>query len=104
MPWVVGDRIPQTACSRRKFVINRPAISSLRQRLLAQYREPFDRVLDTAQARAELGDYDRVLMLSQLIGPIVFTKISGVGHIGPRECARLVDDFLTARRAERREG
>lgn len=78
-----------------------PALHSLRHRLMRQYREPFDRVLDSDEAREALGDYDRTLLLTQLMGPIVFTRLAGVGHIGPDECARIVDDLLIARRAER---
>lgn len=77
------------------------AMSSLRERLIQQYREPFERVLDTPTARAQLGDYDQTLALLQLIGPIAFAKLTGIGHLTPDDCARVVDDFLAARAAER---
>ncbi|WP_280501864.1 TetR/AcrR family transcriptional regulator [Nocardia farcinica] len=77
------------------------ATDSLRARLVEQYRAPFDRVLETPEAKARLGDFDRTRALAQLLGPIVFAKIVGLETVSPRECARLVDDFLIARDAER---
>lgn len=78
-----------------------PALTSLRIRLIEQYRAPFDRLLDTEEAHAELGDYDRTLALIQLLGPIVFAKLVGIGNLTSDDCARLVDDFLTARATDR---
>lgn len=77
------------------------ALRSLRERLIQQYREPFDHVLDTPGARAQLGDYDQTLALLQLIGPIAFAKLTGIGNLTPEDCAGLVDDFLAARAAEK---
>ncbi|WP_067854773.1 TetR/AcrR family transcriptional regulator [Nocardia shimofusensis] len=77
------------------------AANSLRARLIEQYRAPFDRVLETAEAQARLGDFDRTRALAQLLGPVVFAKLVGLETTTPQDCARLVDDFLTARDAER---
>ncbi|MBF6354320.1 TetR/AcrR family transcriptional regulator [Nocardia higoensis] len=77
------------------------ATDSLRTRLIEQYRAPFDRVLETPEARARLGDFDRTRALAQLLGPIVFAKLVGLETTTPEDCARLVDDFLIARDAER---
>ncbi|MET7771035.1 TetR/AcrR family transcriptional regulator [Nocardia sp. NPDC005366] len=74
-----------------------PALTSLSQRLIEQYRVPFDLVLDTPEARAQLGDFDIMFVLSQLVGPLVFTKLIGLGAPTPEYCARIVDDFLAAR-------
>lgn len=74
-----------------------PAITSLRQRIIDQYRVPFDQVLDTPQARRQLGEFDTFSVLSQLVGPLVFAKLIGLPVSTPRDCARIVDDFLTAR-------
>lgn len=76
-----------------------PALSSLRHRLLQQYRQPFDELLDTAEVRAQLGEFDLELALTQLVGPIVFAKLVGIEHATPADCARIVDDFLAARAA-----
>ncbi|MGN2637547.1 TetR/AcrR family transcriptional regulator [Nocardia takedensis] len=81
-----------------------PELSSLRGRLIDQYRVPFDLVLDTDEARAELGDFDLVFVLTQLVGPLVFTKLIGFPAPTADQCARLVDDFLLARRTHRAAG
>lgn len=78
-----------------------PVLTSLRQRLIDRYRVPFDRVLDTPEARAEFGDFDLTLALAQLVGPLVFTKLVGLGAPNPADCARIVDDFLVARTGNR---
>lgn len=72
--------------------------TSLRDRVIEQYRKPFDHLLDNAQARAELGEFDTTFALSQLIGPIVFAKLTGVRTFTREDCAQLVDDFFRARR------
>ncbi|WP_245650485.1 TetR/AcrR family transcriptional regulator [Nocardia harenae] len=79
-----------------------PATSALRARLIEQYRVPFDELLDGDEARALLGEHDRVQVLIQLVGPLVFTRLVGLGDTSPAACARLVDDFLAARSASSR--
>ncbi|NNH73169.1 TetR/AcrR family transcriptional regulator [Nocardia uniformis] len=74
--------------------------TSLRDRVIEQYREPFDELLDTDEAHAALGDYDTNFALAQLIGPIVFAKLTGLRTFTRDDCAHLVDDFLHARRVE----
>ncbi|WP_174189127.1 TetR/AcrR family transcriptional regulator [Nocardia barduliensis] len=74
-----------------------PAFTSLRQRLIEQYREPFDQLFGDPQVRAQLGEFDVMLALAQLVGPIVFTRLVGFPPTTAQECARLVDDFLAAR-------
>ncbi|MBH0779813.1 TetR/AcrR family transcriptional regulator [Nocardia bovistercoris] len=78
-----------------------PELTSLSRRLIDQYRVPFDLVLDTAEARAQLGDFDIFFALSQLVGPLVFTKLIGLGAPTHAQCAQIVDDFLAARAAAR---
>ncbi|GAB2659521.1 TetR/AcrR family transcriptional regulator [Nocardia goodfellowii] len=77
-----------------------PAISALRQRIIDQYRLPFDRVLDTPEARRQLGEFDTFFVLSQLVGPLVFARLLGSRESTPRDCARIVDDLLAAHRHE----
>lgn len=74
--------------------------TSLRDRVIEQYRQPFDDLFDTDEAHELLGDYDTNLALAQLIGPIVFAKLTGLRTFARADCAHLVDDFLRARRAE----
>ncbi|WP_330178859.1 TetR/AcrR family transcriptional regulator [Nocardia sp. NBC_01503] len=71
--------------------------TSLQARVIEQYRQPFDRLLDTPEARAELGDFDLTFALAQLIGPIVFTKLTGLRTFTRADITRLVDDFILAR-------
>ncbi|EUA09687.1 bacterial regulatory s, tetR family protein [Mycobacterium kansasii 662] len=76
------------------------SLSSLKVRVIDQYREPFDQILGTPDARAELGDFELTLALTQLIGPIVFARLTGLHTIDHQDCARIVDDFLAAHRRE----
>lgn len=73
------------------------SFTTLRDRVIELYRQPYDELLETPEARAVLGDYDTTMALTQLIGPIVFARLTGL-HLGSREdCAHVVDDFLRAR-------
>ncbi|MGH3793497.1 MAG: TetR/AcrR family transcriptional regulator [Pseudonocardiaceae bacterium] len=74
-----------------------PALHSLRTQLIELYRQPFDQVLDSAEARAELGELDPVLVVAQLLGPILFLRLTGLRPVAPADCERVVDDFLAAR-------
>ncbi|MGW0250626.1 TetR/AcrR family transcriptional regulator [Nocardia goodfellowii] len=76
-----------------------PTLNALRQRLIDQYSVPFDQVLDTPEAQELLRDLDVGSALAQLVGPLVFTKLTGIGQVTPADCARIVDDFLFARTA-----
>ncbi|WP_227982692.1 TetR/AcrR family transcriptional regulator [Nocardia spumae] len=69
---------------------------SLRAHLIETYRRPFDELFDDDHARALLGDRDLTAVLAQLIGPIVFVRLSGIGRATRADCARIVDDFLAA--------
>lgn len=74
-----------------------PVVNSLRQRIIDHYRVPFDQVLDTPDAHRQLGEFDTLFVLSQLVGPLVFAKLIGLRATTPQDCARIVDDFLGAR-------
>ncbi|BDT99367.1 TetR/AcrR family transcriptional regulator [Nocardia sputorum] len=78
-----------------------PAFTSLRRRLVEQYRQPFDQLFGDPDVRAQLGDPDVTFALTQLVGPIVFARLVGLPPVTPAECARLVDDFLAARASDR---
>jgi TetR/AcrR family transcriptional regulator, regulator of autoinduction and epiphytic fitness len=77
------------------------AIASLRNRIIQQYRVPFDELLSDPETVAELGEFDRTLAVCQLIGPIVFPRIAGLPSLTATAHAQIVDDFLGARRAQR---
>jgi AcrR family transcriptional regulator len=68
--------------------------NSLRARVIENYRQPFDELLASPQARAELGDFDPTLALAQLLGPLVFGVMTGIRTIDRPDCIRIVDDFF----------
>lgn len=69
---------------------------SLRTHLIENYRRPFDELFDGPEARALLGERDLTAVLAQLIGPIVFVRLTGIGRADRADCTRIVDDFLAA--------
>jgi hypothetical protein len=71
------------------------AVTSLRAQVIRRYREPFDHILTSPEARAHLGDLDTSFAIIQLLGPIVFARQTALYSIHHDDCARLVDDFLT---------
>ncbi|MBJ7336438.1 TetR/AcrR family transcriptional regulator [Mycolicibacterium sp.] len=68
--------------------------NSLRARVVENYRKPFDELLASPRARAELGDFDLTLALAQLLGPLVFGVMTGIRIIDRADCVRIVDDFF----------
>ena len=71
---------------------------ALRARVVDQYRQPFDAILTSPRAQAELDDFDRELALCQLVGPLAFARMTGIRTITHNDCANIVDDFLAAHR------
>ena len=98
----LGSVQPDTAETTSHPEEDRNPVSSLRARVVDQYREPFDRILGSPEAQQELGRFDTNLALTQLVGPIVFTRLTALPPIGPAERQQLVDDFLAARSAHAR--
>ncbi|AZZ83799.1 MULTISPECIES: TetR/AcrR family transcriptional regulator [Gordonia] len=74
------------------------ALAPLRRRVVEQYREPFDRVLTTDVATAELDNFDLTMAVTQLAGPLIFAKLTGIRSMTVGDLEQLVDDFLTAHR------
>lgn len=76
---------------------DRPHLHTLRRRIVEQYRQPFDTILTSDQARTVLRPgTDTTTALAQLVGPVVFNRlVTGVPNT-EGFCARVVDDFLTA--------
>jgi TetR/AcrR family transcriptional regulator of autoinduction and epiphytic fitness len=71
-------------------------LAGLSARVIEQYRQPFDALLTSSEARAELSDVDITLAIIQLVGPIVFAKLTGMKTLTPQDRIRIVDDFLLA--------
>ncbi|MEU0499409.1 TetR/AcrR family transcriptional regulator [Mycobacterium sp. NPDC006124] len=75
---------------------------ALRARVVDQYREPFDAVLQSASAFDELDDLNVELAMCQLVGPLAFARMTGLNTMTRRHCEHIVDDFLAAHRIDRR--
>jgi hypothetical protein len=69
-----------------------------------QYRQPFDAILQSPQARDELDDFDVELAMCQLVGPLAFARMTGLHTMSRHHCEDIVDDFLTAHRRVRPAG
>ncbi|MDT5209672.1 MAG: hypothetical protein QOF67_2087 [Mycobacterium sp.] len=69
---------------------------ALRTRVVDQYRQPFDVILQSPQARDELDDFDVELAVCQLVGPLAFARMTGLRATNRRHCEHIVDDFLKA--------
>jgi AcrR family transcriptional regulator len=80
---------------------HRAASAALRTRLIDQYRQPFDAILQSPRAREELDDFDVELAMCQLVGPLVFARMTGLRTISRQDCAHIVDGFLAAHQRER---
>ncbi|RDI56053.1 TetR/AcrR family transcriptional regulator [Nocardia mexicana] len=88
LAWLAtAERLDDTRTSR---------VGSLRHQLIERYRRPFDELFDSPDARALLTARDLESVLAQLIGPVVFVRLTGIGHATRADCARIVDDFLAA--------
>ena len=74
------------------------ALAPLRRRVVEQYREPFDRVLTSDVATAELDNFDLTMAVTQLAGPLIFAKLTGIRSMTVGDLEQLVDDFLMAHR------
>lgn len=76
----------------------RKPLAGLSARVVEQYRQPFDELLAGPEARAELDDFDITVAIIQLVGPIVFAKLTGMKTFTRPDRARIIDDFLLADR------
>ena len=72
-----------------------PAVHSLRTRLIEHYRQPFDQLLQSPEARAELGERDLTFVVARLLGPIIFLRLTGMRPPTSADGEHIVDDFLT---------
>ncbi|EKF24892.1 bacterial regulatory s, tetR family protein [Mycolicibacterium hassiacum DSM 44199] len=93
MTWLAsGPDAGATADVRRG---DSDAVGTLRQRIIQFYSVPFDAILDSPSARAELREVDRIEAIALLIGPIILGKLSTLADFDYRRCAEAaVDGFL----------
>lgn len=74
-------------------------VRTLRERVAEQYAAPFQAILDSPDAMAELGPVDRTHAAALLLGPIVLGKLSMLSEFDYAACARAaVDGFLATHR------
>jgi hypothetical protein len=59
--------------------------SMLRTRVIEQYRRPFDEILHSPETFDQLGELDIELALCQLVGPLVFARMTGLRAMGLSE-------------------
>jgi AcrR family transcriptional regulator len=70
-------------------------VRTLRERVAEQYAAPFDVILGSPEAIAELGDVDRTEAAALLLGPIALGKLSTLPDFDYRRLAVLaVDGYL----------
>jgi TetR/AcrR family transcriptional regulator, regulator of autoinduction and epiphytic fitness len=70
--------------------------STLQARVIEHYRQPFEAILQSPEAQAQLGELDLELAVCQLMGPLLFAWMIGLRFIDHQDCVRIVDDFLAA--------
>lgn len=74
-------------------------VRTLRERIAEQYAAPFEAILDSPEAVAELGPVDRARAAALLLGPIVLGRLSMVSEFDYAACASAaVDGFLATHR------
>jgi TetR/AcrR family transcriptional regulator of autoinduction and epiphytic fitness len=81
----------------------RKPLAGLSTRVIEQYRQPFDALLTCPEARAELRDLDITLAIIQLVGPVVFAKLTGMRTLTSQDRIRIVDDFLHSHRLQSKQ-
>ncbi|MBV9088618.1 MAG: TetR/AcrR family transcriptional regulator [Mycobacteriaceae bacterium] len=95
MSWLaLGSGMERLPGARRRPA-DSPEVRTLRERVAAQYAEPFDAIFANPQAVTELGEVDRGQAVALLLGPVVLGKLSTLADFDYRKCARAaVDGFL----------
>lgn len=71
-------------------------LNSLRAQVIHRYRQPYDQILGSPESRAEIGEIDLTFAITQLVGPVVFMRLTGIREITAADCERIVEDFLVA--------
>jgi AcrR family transcriptional regulator len=103
MSWLALGRDLEGLPEPRQARADSASITTLRERIAAQYAAPFDAVFDSPEAATELGEVDRSRAIALLIGPLVLGRLSTLPDFDYRECAHAaVDGFLHIQRAQNR--
>jgi AcrR family transcriptional regulator len=103
MSWLtLGGDLERLPGARRSP--DSPEVSTLRERVAEQYAAPFDAILSSPQAVAELGEVDRTRAAALLLGPIALGKLSTLPDFDYRDIAvAAVDGFLATHRKKARK-
>lgn len=71
------------------------AVGTLRTRIIQMYSAPFEAVLASPQAVADLEEVDHVQAIALLIGPLILGRLSTLADFDYHRCAETaVDGFL----------
>jgi AcrR family transcriptional regulator len=96
MSWLsLGGDMEQNPFSRQNNSPDSNEVRTLRERVAEQYAAPFDAILGSPEAIAELGDVDRTEAAALLLGPIALGKLSTLPDFDYHRLAVLaVDGYL----------
>ena len=76
-------------------------VRTLRERVSEQYAIPFEALLGSPEAIAELGEVDHAQAVALLLGPIVLGKLSTLAEFDYTRCVHAaVDGFLATHRRD----
>lgn len=96
LSWLsLGGDMEQYPFSGQSHTSDSPEVRTLRDRVAEQYAAPFDAILGSAEAIAELGEVDRTEAAALLLGPIALGKLSTLPDFDYLRLAVLaVDGYL----------
>ena len=95
LSWLSLGGDTQYPYSRQSGTADSPEVRTLRERVAEQYAAPFDAILGSPEAIAELGVVDRTEAAALLLGPIALGKLSTLPDFDYRRLAVLaVDGYL----------
>ena len=96
MSWLsLGGEMDHYPVPHQAGLSDSPEVRTLRERVAEQYAAPFDAILGSPEAIAELGLVDRTEAAALLLGPITLGKLSTLPDFDYRRVAVLaVDGYL----------
>ena len=99
MSWLTLGDLERLPGAPHRGSPDSPEVRTLRERVAEQYAAPFDTILSSPQAIAEIGDVDRTKAAALLLGPIALGKLSTLSDFDYREIVvSAVDGFLATHR------
>jgi AcrR family transcriptional regulator len=100
MSWLtLGGGLERAPGAPRRESSDSPELRTLRERVAEQYAAPFEAILGSAQAIAELGHVDYTEAAALLLGPIAVGRLSTLPDFDYRRIAIVaVDGYLATHR------